>query len=70
MLYALIIIFGALFIVWQLFFSTGGKAKFKSDLPAKPAAASVKKRKGVIICLSILCAISLALLVAAMISFL
>ena len=65
-LYALLIVSGIAFIVIQLFFSSGGKAKFKSDLPKveKP------KKKVFIACSLILSVISLGLLIAAMISFL
>lgn len=66
-LYALLIVSGIVFIVVQLFFSSGGKAKFKSDLPK---AEKPKKRKGFVACSLILSVISLGLLTVAMISFL
>lgn len=64
----LVVIAGVLFVLYNIFFNTGGNAKYKSDLPKTPENA--KKRKGVIICFSILSVLSLALLTVALISFL
>ena len=68
MLYVLLIVSGAAFILWQLFFSSGGKAKFKSDLPVTKEA--VKKKKVVVACSLILSVLTLVLLVLTVISFL
>lgn len=68
MLYWLIVIAGVIFLLVQIFLSTGGKAKFKSDLPKTKELT--KKRKVVIVCSSILCVISLVLLIVALISWL
>lgn len=64
----LIVVAGVLFILYNLFFNSGGNAKYKSDLPQSKEHA--KKKKGIIICFSILSGISLVLLIVAMISFL
>lgn len=68
MIYALIILGGLIFIVYNLVFSSGGKSKFRSDLPKTKEV--VKKKKVVVVCFSVLCVISLAMLVLALISWL
>lgn len=68
MIYALIILGGLIFIVYNLVFSSGGKSKFRSDLPKTKEV--VKKKKVVLVCFSVLCVISLAMLVLALISWL
>ena len=68
MIYALIILGGLIFIVYNLVFSSGGKSKFRSDLPNTKEV--VKKKKVVVVCFSVLCVISLAMLVLALISWL
>ena len=69
MLAWLVVIVGFLYVLFQIFLSSGGKTKFKSDLP-KTDILTNKKKMGVKICLLSLCAISLVMLVVAMISFL
>lgn len=68
-MYWLIVIVGLGFILYNIFFSSGGKTKFKSDLP-KSETQVVKKKVGVIVCFSLLSVISLVLLIVALISFL
>ena len=68
-LYVLILIGGLGYILFQLFLSSGGKTKFKSDLP-KTDVVKAKKKVGTLICFSILCLIILALLIALIRSFL
>ena len=68
MICALIILGGLIFIVYNLVFSSGGKSKFRSDLPKTKEV--VKKKKVVVVCFSVLCVISLAMLVLALISWL
>lgn len=68
MIYALIILGGLIFILYNLVFSSGGKSKFRSDLPKTKEV--VKKKKVVVVCFSVLCVISLAMLVLALISWL
>lgn len=62
-LYVLILIGGLGYIVFQLFLSSGGKTKFKSDLP-KTDVVKAKKKVGTLICFLILCLIILVLLIA------
>lgn len=62
-LYVLVLVGGIGYILFQLFLSSGGRTKFKSDLP-KTDKVLVKRRWGIIICFSILCLIILALLIA------
>lgn len=68
MIYALIILGGLIFILYNLVFSSGGKSKFRSDLPKTKEV--VKKKKVVVVCFSVLCVISLVMLVLALISWL
>lgn len=68
-LYALIIIGGFGYILFQIFLSSGGKTKFRSDLP-KTQEIINQKKVGFWVCFSILSGISLALLIVALISFL
>lgn len=65
----LILIGGLVFIIFQIFLSSGGKTKFKSDLP-KTDTVIKKKKVGLIVCFSILSVLSLALLIVGLISFL
>lgn len=67
-LYILVVIGGIIYLIYQIFFNSGGKAKFKSDLPK--TEQSSKKKVGIWICFSILLLISLALLIRAIILFL
>lgn len=69
MLSWLIVIGGIVFILFQIFLSSGGKTKFKSDLP-KTDVVKKKKKVGIIVCFSILSVLSLALLTVVLISFL
>lgn len=69
MLSWLIVIGGIVFILFQVFLSSGGKTKFKSDLP-KTDTVIKKKKVGLIVCFSILSVLSLALLTVVLISFL
>lgn len=64
----LVLVAGLIFILYNIFFNSGGTAKFKSDLPKEKN--NIKKKKGLLICSSILFAVSLALLIVALISFL
>lgn len=67
-LYILILIAGVGYIVFNIFLSSGGQAKFKSDLPKTEQA--IFKRKWVILtCFSILCLLILVLLIAFIRSF-
>lgn len=68
MIYVLIILGGLIFILYNLVFSSGGKSKFRSDLPKTKEV--VKKKKVVVVCFSVLCVISLVMLVLALISWL
>lgn len=65
----LILIGGIVFILFQIFLSSGGKTKFKSDLP-KTDRVIRKKKVGLILCFSILSVVALALLIPVLISFL
>ena len=65
----LILIGGIVFILFQIFLSSGGKTKFKSDLP-KTDTVIRKKKVGLIICFSILSVVALALLILVLISLL
>lgn len=69
MLQWLIVIAGLGFILFQVFLSSGGKTKFKSDLP-KTDTVIKRKKVGLIVCFSILSVLSLGLLIVALISFL
>ncbi len=69
MLSWLIVIGGLVFILFQIFLSSGGKTKFKSDLP-KTDIVVKRKKVGLIICFSILSVLALALLIVVLISFL
>lgn len=69
MLSWLVVIGGLVFILFQIFLSSGGKTKFKSDLP-KTDTVVKKKKVGLIICFSILSVLALALLTVVLISFL
>lgn len=69
MLSWLLLIFGVLFIIFQIFLSSGGKSKFKSDLP-KTDVLIKKKKVGFVVCFSILCVLSLGLLIVVLISLL
>lgn len=69
LLYFLIIIGGFGYILFQLFLSSGGRTKFKSDLP-KTDVVKVKRKWGILICFSILSLVTLALLIVALISLL
>lgn len=69
MLSWLVVIGGIIFILFQVFLSSGGKTKFKSDLP-KTDTVVKKKKVGLIICFSILSVLALALLTVVLISFL
>lgn len=46
MIYALIILGGLIFIVYNLVFSSGGKSKFRSDLPKTKEVVKKKKVDG------------------------
>lgn len=61
--YVLILIGGIGYILFNIFLSSGGRSKFKSDLP-KTDTVKVKRKWGLIICFSILCLLTLALLIA------
>lgn len=65
----LIVIAGVGFVLFQIFLSSGGRTKFKSDLP-KTETSKKKKKVVILVCSSILSVLSLALLVLALISFL
>ena len=67
--YFLVIIGGLGYILFQIFLSSGGRTKFKSDLP-KTDTVKVKRKWGIIICFSILCLITLVLLIVSIRSFL
>lgn len=68
-LYVLILIGGLGYIVFQLLLSSGGRTKFKSDLP-KTEVVKAKKKVGTLICFLSLCLIILVLLIALIRSFL
>jgi len=69
MLTWLVLIGGLVFILFQIFLSSGGKTKFKSDLP-KTDTVIKRKKVGLIVCFSILSVLALGLLIVALISFL
>ena len=69
MLSWLVVIAGVIFVLFQIFLSSGGRTKFKSDLP-KTDIVVRKKKVGIIICFSILSVLALALLTVVFISLL
>lgn len=69
-LYVIILIAGIGFILYQIFFNSGGNAKFKSDLPESVKVKSKRKRVVIVACSLILSVISLVLLIALLTSLL